>query len=191
MTPRRRPILLAVLISALGTTGCDDDDKAVEVNETLNGLVTTEDDHGGTMRTTYRNGVRHGEFVWLRDDGGVYQEGEYVDGEKEGVWLYDDIVVRFETYYEMGVKCGEEQRWSNLGEIVVVRETRFYLDDDLSARGEWQCTEQGECQKWTGIWYERGGDGAVVRRTYEEGVSTGEEPVGEPTSCHSNLFEAP
>ena len=114
----RLPILQAALVAAVVVvTGCDDDDTAVDSDETLNGVVTTEDDHGGIMRTTYQNGVKHGEFVWLREDGDVYEEGEYVNGEKEGVWVYDDIVVRFETYYQMGVKCGEERRGSNLNDL--------------------------------------------------------------------------
>ena len=58
--------------------GCDDD-KSTKVAETSDGVVLTSDDHGGTISTTYRNGVKHGEFLWLRDDGGIYQTGEYLD----------------------------------------------------------------------------------------------------------------
>ena len=63
----------------------------------------------------------------------------------------------------------------------------FFLDDERVARGEWQCVD-GECSRWNGMWYEIGEDGAVYKRTYEDGVAIDNEVVSAPSSCHSKLF---
>ena len=182
--------LLMVLMSWSVTVGCDDD-KSTKVTETTDGVVLTTDEHGGTISTSYRNGVKHGEFLWLRDDGGIYQTGEYIEGDKQGLWVYDDITLRVETYYEMGLKCGEEQHWTIAGDVSVLQETRFYVAGDLRGRGQWECTDAGQCHRLDGVWVERSTDGDFLRRSYGGGSVISDEPVSDPTPCHSNLFDSP
>ena len=185
-----RGTLLMVLMGWSVAVGCDDD-KGMKVVETADGVVLTSDDHGGTISTTYRNGVKHGDFLWLRDDGGIYQSGVYAEGDKQGLWVYDDITLRIETYYEMGLKCGEEQHWAITGDLAIPRETLFYVEGDLQGRGEWDCTEAGECRRLDGIWVERSTEGDIVQRRYDEGSVIAEDPVSLVTSCHGNLFDSP
>lgn len=181
----------ALLSTLLLVVSCDDDKS---VDSVADGSVTVPDDHGGTKTTTYRNGVRHGSFEWLREDGGIYVQGEYREGEKQGIWLFDDIFIRFATHYESGRKCGEERRWTDTGDAIVLRETRFYLDDDQIASGEWRCAETGEdCVRWEGSWFsveidEASGQNVIYRRTYDGGTMTSEEIVEESSGCHLNLF---
>ena len=182
-----------VLISTTWLVSCDDD-KSVDSGRVANGSITVPDDHGGTKTTNYRNGIRHGSFEWLREDGGIYVQGEYREGEKHGIWLYDDVFIRFATHYEGDLKCGEERRWTDTGDAVVLRETRFYLDDDQIATGEWRCAETGEdCVRWEGIWFsvesdQSTGQSVIYRRTYDSGTLTSEEIVDESSNCYLNLF---
>ena len=113
--------------------------------------------------------------------------GTYVDDKKSGVWLYDDIVIRYETHYSTGERCGEERKFTHDGDSLVLRESIFFVDDERVARGEWQC-EDGECSQWNGIWYEVGEDSAVFKRTYENGAITDSEMVLVPSPCHSMIF---
>ncbi len=184
MAIANRPLTLCVT-AVLLAAGCDDD-KSTDSDVVLDGVVTVETDDG-LQRTTYVDGVKQGEFVWFREDGGEYQRGTYVDDMKTGVWSYDDIVIRFETHYSAGERCGEERKSTHDGDSLVLRESFFYVDDERVARGEWQC-EDGDCSRWNGIWYEIGEDGAVFKRTYENGVATGSEIVRAPSPCHSMVF---
>ena len=184
MATANRPVIVCAM-AALLTAACDDD-KGTDSGVVLNGVVTVETDDG-IQSTTYVDGVKQGEFVWLREDGGEYQRGTYVDGKKSGVWSYDDIVIRKETYYSAGERCGEERISTHDGDSLVLRESIFFVDDERVARGEWQC-EDGECSRWNGVWYEIGEDGAVYKRTYENGVASGSEFVTAPSPCHSMIF---
>lgn len=189
-----RTVCLVAGSALLLSVACGDDDKGMDsAAGPLNGVITTPDDHGGTKMTTYVDGVKQGEFVWLRDDGGEYQRGMFVDGEKSGVWIYDDIVIRFDTHFESGNRCGEERRFEFDGESLVLVESTFYLDNDRAARGEWRCSDSDDCVRWSGIWFEREtdettGEEAVLARTYEDGEVTGEVPIEHATTCHFNVF---
>ena len=72
MTIANRPVIVCAM-AALLTAACDDD-KSMDSDVVLDGVVTVETDDG-IQRTTYVDGVKQGEFVWFREDGGEYQRG--------------------------------------------------------------------------------------------------------------------
>ena len=158
------------------------------------GLAVSYDDRGGEIRTTYAGGEKHGEFVWLHPDGTVYMQGEYVDGEKEGWWVYDDGDIKFQCYYEKGLKSGEERWWDHNGSVWQLRESKFYMEDDLVTSGEWKCTgASSECVMWDGTWWFGGTDSAtgadrVTVRIYSEGKMTDETVMDATHSAYTHLF---
>lgn len=50
------------------------------------GVWTERNDDGGTGRGPYRAGKRHGAWTYMHANGRLAEEGQYVDGRRDGIW---------------------------------------------------------------------------------------------------------
>ena len=188
-------VALAILLAgALTTTGCGDDKGANSTGAMDDGVVVSYDDKGGEILTTYANGEKHGAFVWNHPDGTVYMQGEYRNDAKEGLWLYDDTEVKFECYYENGLKNGEERWWDYNASVWQLRESKFFMDDDLVTGGVWQCAgASADCVMWDGTWWFGGAVGEtetdmVTIRIYSKGQMEDENVMEATHPAYTHVY---
>lgn len=65
-------------------------------------------ENGNTWREEFfQNGLEEGEITEYNDTGKIVAKGEYLDGEKEGLWVYESGDSREEGSYKAGKKDGE------------------------------------------------------------------------------------
>lgn len=61
-------------------------------------------------KNTYQNGVLNGISVTYKPNGEIWDKGEYLDGEKTGLWIFnEEDSIREETYFLNGLKEGESK----------------------------------------------------------------------------------
>ncbi|AYV80001.1 MAG: hypothetical protein Gaeavirus4_24 [Gaeavirus sp.] len=65
------------------------------ITKTIDGQIYTDQtiryQDGSTYKSSYKNGIRHGKEINHNSNNQITLEGQYIDGKKEGVWIFNNI----------------------------------------------------------------------------------------------------
>lgn len=152
-------------------------------------------DNGGRLlsRYAYRNGKRHGPYTVFSETGEIISEGQYADGELDGLQKIYHEGVRTEIVYANGKREGIEKTWYPSGQLMVetpwvngVMEgsATFYYEN-----GSIQATVPYYNNKIEGVqksWHENGAPQG--EETYSDNLLNGRSVFREPDGAVSMEF---